>query len=61
MYAIMFVRKNSSIFFASQLDKRFPTRENRLYDIEVLTTNTSIGQKHINYPVQFNSLLNHNE
>ena len=56
----MFVHKNSSIFFVSQPDKRFPSRENQLYNIKILATNTSFGQKFINYlgPVHFNSLPN---
>jgi len=57
----MFVCKHSSIFFTSSLDRRFSTRENRLCDVKVLATNTSFGQKFVNYlgPIQFNSLPNH--
>lgn len=40
---ILVYKKNSSSFFTSRLDKIFPTRENRLYDIKVLTTNKSFG------------------
>ncbi|KAF0755869.1 Reverse transcriptase domain-containing protein [Aphis craccivora] len=59
--AIMFVYSNSSSFFTSSHDKRFPTRENRLYNVKVLATNTSFVKNFINYlsPVHFNSLPNH--
>lgn len=56
----MFGYKKSSIFFFKQNDN--PTREDRLFNIKLLCiptcTNTSCGQKFINYlgPVNINSL-----
>jgi len=54
--AIMFVHKKSDFFFIKQNDK--PLGEDRLCNIKVLFTNTSFGQKFINYmgPVIFNAL-----
>lgn len=57
----MFFYKNFIIFSTSQLNKRFPTRKNRLYDVKMLAINTSFGQKFIIFlsPVYFNSSPNH--
>lgn len=52
----MFVNKKSSFFFIKQNDK--PSGKDRLCNMKVLFTNTSFGQKFINYlgPVIFNAL-----